>query len=495
MELSEAVYKILIESRQPLHYKEIARRIVSENLLSSFEKISDQSINALIVMDIYTKRDDSQFVWVDMGVYALNPKFLAQHVPKEEKKELPVETETDENELVERITPKVDVQVTQLPPRLESVPEIVDRVLAWYAHKEPMHYSKVAEKAYEKGLIKVSGDLIPGIIYGRILGYTDSWRKRGEYPRFFANREGFIALTRWSSNEVQVQVNNYISEVRDILKERLTKFTPKQLEEIAGVLLGRLGLDEVTVHITSDDGTTSLSGILAATDFLRIKVTIRIIHTIKKIDEIIVQNLKSSLLDGEYGIIISSGDFMQSAWDECAKPGPVSIGIIDGTTFANLLIENNLMVARDSFDLVIPSGIVPFFAQESIQKSSSAHVPENILPETHPKKFIEAEPAIDDSASIKSSEHISLEQATDSLVPPGPVPKDSSVKIDPKDNVTEKTGKETPPAKKKTEKGDEEKEQEEEFSLDDDDDLSQLLDSGEDIDLDSLDINEILKGN
>jgi len=79
-------YQILKEAEKPLHSKEITRRALSKGLVTE-GKTPEATMNAILVVDINTKKEKSRFIKTDPSTFGLNPNFesLSQEKQKEEK--------------------------------------------------------------------------------------------------------------------------------------------------------------------------------------------------------------------------------------------------------------------------------------------------------------------------------------------------------------------------------------------------------------------------
>lgn len=91
----EAAIEVLKEAKEPLHYKEITRLALEQGLLETDGKTPEASMNAQIVVDINSRKENSTFVKTAPATYSLNPYQSASIV---EPKSL-----EQENEVIEKI--------------------------------------------------------------------------------------------------------------------------------------------------------------------------------------------------------------------------------------------------------------------------------------------------------------------------------------------------------------------------------------------------------
>ncbi|MEA3272946.1 MAG: HTH domain-containing protein [Patescibacteria group bacterium] len=84
----DLAYKILKESGKPLHSKEITKRALEHGLVTD-GKTPEATMNALLVVDINTKKEKSRFIKTDPSTFGINPKFeeTKQKTEKEKKVE------------------------------------------------------------------------------------------------------------------------------------------------------------------------------------------------------------------------------------------------------------------------------------------------------------------------------------------------------------------------------------------------------------------------
>ncbi len=82
-----AAIKVLRESQEPLHYEEITRRALEQNLIETCGSTPEATMNARIAVDIKRKKDKSAFIRVKPAVFSLNPDYTAKEQEDEEKEE------------------------------------------------------------------------------------------------------------------------------------------------------------------------------------------------------------------------------------------------------------------------------------------------------------------------------------------------------------------------------------------------------------------------
>ena len=92
-----AAIKILKESKEPLHYEEITRRALENNLIETSGATPESTMNAQIASDIKHKNLNSAFIRTKPGCFSLNPNFTEKEEKEEEADEIIKEEELKEN--------------------------------------------------------------------------------------------------------------------------------------------------------------------------------------------------------------------------------------------------------------------------------------------------------------------------------------------------------------------------------------------------------------
>lgn len=81
-------YQILKEAGKPLHNKEITKRALERGLVTD-GKTPEATMNALLVVDINTKKEKSRFIKTAPSTFAINPDFreTSEKIKKEKQEE------------------------------------------------------------------------------------------------------------------------------------------------------------------------------------------------------------------------------------------------------------------------------------------------------------------------------------------------------------------------------------------------------------------------
>ncbi|MGA3360314.1 MAG: winged helix-turn-helix domain-containing protein [Halobacteriota archaeon] len=70
-----AAVKVLRDSKEPLHYKEITKRALEEALIETSGATPERTMNTQITGDMKRRGKKSAFIRVRAGVYSLNPDY------------------------------------------------------------------------------------------------------------------------------------------------------------------------------------------------------------------------------------------------------------------------------------------------------------------------------------------------------------------------------------------------------------------------------------
>lgn len=90
-----AAIKILRDSKEPLHYEEITKKALEQNLVETSGATPEATMNAQISVDIKIKGEKSAFTRVKPGYFSLNPMYSPEEQKQEEQTEK-IEEETEQ---------------------------------------------------------------------------------------------------------------------------------------------------------------------------------------------------------------------------------------------------------------------------------------------------------------------------------------------------------------------------------------------------------------
>jgi len=95
-----AALKILREAKEPLHYEEITKRALDQNLIETSGATPEFTMNAQITRDIKYKKEKSFFKRSKPGIFTINPNYTEKEEVHEEKEETEEELETTSTQYV-----------------------------------------------------------------------------------------------------------------------------------------------------------------------------------------------------------------------------------------------------------------------------------------------------------------------------------------------------------------------------------------------------------
>lgn len=208
----DAVGRVLAEARQPLHYQEITRRVLTRRLWTTEGKTPEATINARLADDIKRLGTGSLFARVSPGIYALRQverghAELDRDVHPESHH--PSSADPDPG-------PEAEAEVSRL-----SFTDAAERVLNELGGKRPMHYRAITEQALASGLIQTHGRTPEATLIAQLGAEIDRSTRRGQMPRFVRHGRGLFGLTRWQPRGLAAEIEHHNEQVRDQLHKRL----------------------------------------------------------------------------------------------------------------------------------------------------------------------------------------------------------------------------------------------------------------------------------
>lgn len=223
----KAIHKVLSDAGEPLHYKEIARRVIADRLWETDGKTPDATINAQLAIHIKKHGAKAKFRRVGPGVFSLNgaPSPAPETSPPADA---PAAASTS--------------SVGQL-----SFTDAAEQVLTQLGGGQPMHSRDITAKALELGLIRTSGRTPEATMYASVLEEIQRYKKRGEQPRFHMPGKSMIGLAKSLPVGIPLQVDQHNRKVRAQLHARLMAMTWGEFEDLIGKVLAELGFVEVAV--------------------------------------------------------------------------------------------------------------------------------------------------------------------------------------------------------------------------------------------------------
>lgn len=346
MKLLKAVETVLSEDGKPLHYQDITRRMLDQELWQTEGETPDATVNARIAVDIKEHGTHSLFQRTGRGVFALRawglPEFHA--IVKDDEGE-------SDNGTPASAMPS-DMKATFSGTKTLSFTDATEEVLKHFSDNKPMHYREITQKALALGLIKTSGLTPEATLSSQIFLEIERQTKRGDTPRFVKHGKGFFGLTKWMPVGLVSQISLQNSAARNKLHERLFTMSPKDFEVLVGKLLGALGFADILVTKFSGDGGIDVRGTLVVSDVIRINMAVQVKRWKNNLQAPEVQKVRGSLGTHDQGLIITTGDFSKGAYDESSRANAVPVALMNGEQLVSLLVEHNIGVRRTPYVLI-----------------------------------------------------------------------------------------------------------------------------------------------
>lgn len=320
MTVLDAIFTVLKQSGEPLHYLEITRQILERELWTTGGKTPESTVKAQLVVDINKKGEASRFRRYGSGIYGLaGYSDGAQAIPEQ----------------------------TTL-----SFTDAAEQVLEEYAGQLPMHYRDITRKCLDLSLIKTQGATPENTMYTQIFSDIERNSKRGDISRFEMLGKGYVGLSGWHDRGLAYEIEKHNNETKKKLHARLLDMSPATFETLIGDLLTALGFDSVSVTRISGDGGIDVRGTLVVGDVIRTKLAVQVKRWKNNIQAPVIQQVRGSLGAHEQGLIITTSEFSTGAKIEAERPDATPVGLMNGSQLVDLLIENDIGIRRTDHVLI-----------------------------------------------------------------------------------------------------------------------------------------------
>lgn len=333
----DAIQQVLSEAGEPLHYKEITRRVLAGGLWQTDGQTPEATISAQLTIHLKKHGKNARFRRVGSGVYALNDATSAATA--------------------------VGIEPSS-PPQIAgpvSFTDAAEQVLTRFGGGQPMHSRDITAKALEFGLIRTSGRTPEATMYASVLEEIQRYKKRGEQPRFHMPGKSMIGLAKSLPVGIPSQVDQHNRKVRSELHSRLMAMPWGEFEDLIGKVLVELGFVEVTVTPRRSDKGIDVRGTMVIGDAVRIRMAVQVKRWKDNVHAPTVQQVRGSLGTHEQGLIITTSDFSAGARTEAIRADAAPVGLMNGQQLINLLLEHEIGVQKTALDLfeIAPIGPVP----------------------------------------------------------------------------------------------------------------------------------------
>lgn len=331
-----AALKVLLDAGEPLHYKEITRRILESGIWTTSGKTPDATINAQLSVDVKRKGSSSAFRRVERGVFALNEG--------REMETMPVDAATVAK-------PRKVTARKERPSAAVSFTDATERVLE-DAGGNPMHYRDITAEALGRGLLNTEGRTPEATLYAQVLTECKRRKGRGDQPRFMVLGKGMISLTKWQAKGLGFQVEEANRKARKELLKMVKELSAVEFEELVGRLLAAIGFEEVEVTSRSKDGGIDVRGTLVVGDVIRTRLAVQVKRWKFNVQSPVIQQVRGSLGAHEQGLIITTSDFSKGAKEEAERADATPVGLMDGEQLVALLVEHEIGVTKTPLQLI-----------------------------------------------------------------------------------------------------------------------------------------------
>lgn len=352
MKLLKAMENVLSEAGEPLHYREVTRRILDQSLWQTEGKTPESTVSSYFTNDTKYNGLNSLFQRIGEGIYALRAWGLSDY------NEIMKDDDDSDNHISTSTLPS-EVKATlsdmkTVPSNLKplSFTDAAEEILKRFSGNKPMHYRDITQKAIELSLIKTSGLTPEATLSSQILTEIERQTNRGDTPRFVKHGKGFFGLTKWMPVGLVSQIEQQNSVARNRLHERLFMMSPKDFEILIGQLLVAIGFENIAVTKYSGDGGIDVRGTLVVGDVIRINMAVQVKRWKNNLQSPEVQKVRGSLGTHDQGLIITTGGFSSGAYEESNRSNAVPVALMDGEQLVSLLVKHNIGVHRTSYELI-----------------------------------------------------------------------------------------------------------------------------------------------
>ena len=326
MSALEAALKVMQQAGTPLHYREIARRMLDAKLWATAGKTPEATVNAQLAVDVKTRGKASAFRRCGRGVFALNTE-RADPAPA--------------GALVKTEDPALYVAGAPAGKTV-SFTEAAQRILE-SAGGKPMHYRDITRHALEHKMLDTEGETPEATMYAQILTECKRRQRRGEQPRFMILGKGMISLIRWQVKGLAFQIEESNRKARKELLKLIREMPPGDFEDTIGRLLAAIGFEEVGIDVR---GTLVVGGVI------KTRLAVQVKRWRANVQSPTVQQVRGSLGAHEQGLIIATSDFSKGAREEAERADATPVALMNGEQLVALMVENEIGVRRTPMQLI-----------------------------------------------------------------------------------------------------------------------------------------------
>lgn len=375
MWLKDALATVLAEAGEPLHSKELTRRVVEGGLWEPGGPTPEATVAAALYSDIKKHGAASRFVRTAANTFGLTDPIAltagpvvgeaelvgaAELVGEEPVGEVNDDAETGDLANVYEVTadePAVGAPVVDAPPKKRlSFTDAAADVLARHGDHQPMHYRDITKVVLAEDLVKTEGLTPEATLYAQIITENARAEKRGRPVRFIRHGKGMVGLAEWLEPGVQQEIAKHNADAEEEMLCQLRELHPAHFEQLEGELLRALGINDVEVTAYHGDKGIDVTGVYELAGGMEVRVAVQAKRQRPGVGRPVVQALSGSLKPSEQGLIITTSDFSPGAKCEAARDDKPLIWLISGKQLVKLLIAHDIGARRVPVELVEPTG-------------------------------------------------------------------------------------------------------------------------------------------
>ncbi len=319
----DAARLVLAEAKQPLHYKEITRRVLAKGLWQPDGDTPEATMSSQLSRNIKAKGDACGFRRIGAGIYGLVDGTSSGGV-------------------------KNEAECKQTLSFTDAAEHVLDK----FARRQPMHYRDITAKALEIGVLYTSGQTPEATMYAQIIQEEQRRGRRAEPQRFERHGKGMVGLTGWMPKGLENEAEKKNRKVREELYQSVVDLTPQEFEELVGRLLSNMGFEDIEVTALRGDGGVDVRGTLVVGEAIRTRMAVQAKKWKNNIQAPAVQQMRGSLGAHEQGLIITTSDFSKGAYEEAMRPDATPVGLMNGEKLIALLVEYEIGVKKKSLELL-----------------------------------------------------------------------------------------------------------------------------------------------
>lgn len=334
--LVASIRKLLEQTPEPLHYEEITKRLISQNLWGTSGKTPSATVSACLSTDLKRNGATAQFIRPKPGYYALNSSPVNSSPLKQKRKKAQA----------------APVKVDELPLYdVCSFTDAAERILE-ASQSRHLHYRDITRMALEQHMVDTAGKTPEATMYAQILTEVKRCRIRNTKPRFMLLGKGIISLTKWQASGIAYQVDEANKHAREKLLKHIKAMKPYDFEGLIKELLLALGFENVDVTTPTNDGGIDVRGTLVAANVIRTRLAVQVKRWKHNIQAPVIQQVRGSLGTHEQGLIITTSDFSKGAKEEAIRPNATPVALMNGEQLVDLLIQNEIGITLTPLQLI-----------------------------------------------------------------------------------------------------------------------------------------------